>query len=61
MYGAVRRVVLATFFGETDVCKLLSYIDAVKFDDIDIQSAANIAIIDYIVDWFLHQVNVIKN
>ena len=61
VYGAVRRVVLATFFSETDVCKLLSYIDAVKFDDIDIQSAANIAIIDYIVDWFLHQVNVIKN
>lgn len=61
VYGACRRVVLATFFGETDVSKLISYIDSVTRDDLDVQSAANIAIIDYVVDWFLHQVNVFKN
>lgn len=59
MYGAVRNIVLDVFFIDTDVAKLIELIDANSKDSPeDIKSAVNVAIVDYIVDWFMHQTTV---
>lgn len=56
MYSTVRDIILDVFFEETDVRKLIQLIDENSKDSPDdIQSAANLAIVDYIVDWFMHQ------
>lgn len=56
MYTTVRNLVLDVFFSETDVRKLITLIDANSKDHPDdIKGAANVAVVDYIVDWFMHQ------
>lgn len=62
MYSTVRDIVLKVFFNETDVPKLIELIDSnSQGEDTDIKSAVNVAIIDYIVDWFMHQIELSKN
>lgn len=61
MYSAIRDIVLNVFFSETDVPKLIELIDANSKDNEDnIKSAVNVAIIDYIVDWFMHQTEIVS-
>lgn len=56
MYATVRDIILEVFFGDTDVRKLIQLIDANSKDHPeDLKSAVNVAVIDYIVDWFMHQ------
>lgn len=56
IYVTVRKVLVAVCFADTDVEQLLTLIDnnASKTER-DLQSAVNLAILDYIVDWLMQQ------
>ena len=56
MYSTVRDIILEVFFADTDVGKLIQLVDANSKDNPeDLKSAVNVSIVDYIVDWFIHQ------
>lgn len=61
IYLAVKEIVLAVFFQTTDVEELLTYIDNAQAlcDKSEIQTAVNVAIIDYVVNWFFSQTKVV--
>lgn len=60
IYLAVKDIVLATFFQSTDVEQLINYIEAAKGfgGNDDIQTSVNVAIMDYIINWFLSQTKI---
>lgn len=61
VYKVVRDIVLNVFFADTDVIKLIDLIDSnSKGYPEDLKSAVNVAIIDYIVDWYMHQTTLCK-
>lgn len=59
MYSAVRNIVLSVFFADTDVPKLIEHIDANSVEGVEMSTVINVALIDYIVDWFMHQTELV--
>ncbi len=61
IYLAAKDIVLTVFFQATDVKEMLDYIDNAQTlsENDDMQTAVNIAIIDYVVNWFFSQTKVV--
>lgn len=62
IYETVRGIVLDIFFEGTDVRSVLDAIDSINLTDPDgdVQGAVNLAVVDYVVDWVMEQVNFVN-